>query len=165
MRLLLLLLLCCLLLSAKKSGRKRKGKKKQRLQVDAAGRLQSAHAGMLSPRNMSFLPAQRKQLARDGFAFFPSLLSPSEINYFRPHLVNATLDAYRACLNCESNDDLHDEACRGCERTRSTPQTQQKSFIRAKNLHRRNAVVNELVRSKRLAEVAARYLGVDAVRL
>ena len=136
------------------------------MEVGADGRMQAgARAGKLSPGNVSVSPAQQKQLSRDGFAFMPSLLSPEEVAYFRPHLVNATLDAYEACLKCDSNEDLHDEVCRGCERTRRTPASQRKSFIRVKKLHRRNPVVKELVQSRRLAEVAARYLGVDAVRL
>ena len=100
----------------------------------------------------------RRKLWRDGFVRLPQLLPQDLVTRLRPGVVSAARAAHARCLQCTSNDDLHDAACLGCERTAITPPSFPKSFVKAKNLHRRHRVVAQLVSSPRLAHLAARLL-------
>jgi ectoine hydroxylase-related dioxygenase (phytanoyl-CoA dioxygenase family) len=109
--------------------------------------------------------AARKELRQAGFVRYPSLLNVEELDAYRTPVIEAAELIVVRCSECLTMDDLTDAGCRGCERTRSTPTSQRKSFSKSKNLHRIDKRVRELVTSPRLAKVAAELLNTPAVRL
>eukprot|EP01047_Picozoa_sp_COSAG01_P067821 COSAG01_NODE_9657_length_2378_cov_2.215007_2_plen_252_part_00 len=111
--------------------------------------------------------ALSKRLFRDGHVHIGQVLSADEIRMYRPHILRSALQQAHDCeANCDSGDDPLDERCRGCDRTRQTPKSMPKSFIKARNLHRHDAGAAKLVLSSRLAALAASALGTQAdVRL
>lgn len=68
------------------------------------------------------------------------------------------------CAHCDSPNDITDTVCRGCDRTRATPHLE-KSFHKARNLHRVSSVCAAVANSKYLQAIAARLLNVSRVQL
>ena len=120
----------------------------------------------------------RKHLWRDGFVRLPGLVPAVELVATRAHIINATRAQVARCSLCANADDIGDAACLGCARTRATPASFPKSFVRAKNLHRGRGAnegsaaaaetskeaeqlraVRALLLSPRLARTAASLLG------
>lgn len=127
------------------------------------------NAGILQSINSSssYTPGTElnAQIRENGFAQVRSLLSPAEMKQFRPHVIYTTLElAYKCETYCVDKDDPLDEQCRGCERTQSTPASLPKSFVKVRNLHRQDPAVARLVKSPRIAALAAQALGTKAVR-
>jgi ectoine hydroxylase-related dioxygenase (phytanoyl-CoA dioxygenase family) len=87
------------------------------------------------------------RFAENGFIRLPGLLSPATVRHFEPTITAEVL---------RLNDNLRPLAERD---------TYSRAFLQVTNLWRHNETVGQLVRSRRLARVAARLLGVDGVRL
>jgi hypothetical protein len=87
------------------------------------------------------------RLASDGFVRLPQLLSPAVIEHFEPTITEQLIELNTMRLPLDERD------------------TYNRAFLQVMNLWRHDDRVGRLVRSPRLAEVAARLLGVDGVRL
>lgn len=87
------------------------------------------------------------RLGRDGFVRLKGLLSPETVGAFEPTITGEVLRLNTMHLPMEE---------RG---------TYDKAFLQVTNLWRHNSLVSRLVHSRRIAQVAARLLGVDGVRL
>jgi ectoine hydroxylase-related dioxygenase (phytanoyl-CoA dioxygenase family) len=87
------------------------------------------------------------RFAEDGFIRLPGVLSPAIVEHFEPTITGEVL---------RLNHDLRPLAARD---------TYSRAFLQVTNLWRHNGTVSQLVHSRRLAQVAARLLGVDGVRL
>jgi ectoine hydroxylase-related dioxygenase (phytanoyl-CoA dioxygenase family) len=85
--------------------------------------------------------------AHDGFAHLSNVLSPETIRHFEPTVTDEVIRLNTQHLPLEQ---------RG---------TYGKAFLQVTNLWEHNETVRDLVYSKRLAGIAARLLGVHAVRL
>jgi ectoine hydroxylase-related dioxygenase (phytanoyl-CoA dioxygenase family) len=89
----------------------------------------------------------RARLSVDGYIRLPQLLSPAAIEHFEPTITKRLIDLNTMHLPMEERD------------------TYNRAFLQVTNLWRHDETVQRLVHSRRLAEVAARLLGVDGVRL
>ena len=105
-------------------------------------------------------------LRRAGHLRVSGLLSQDEAAAFRPAVISTALRLAHECeTECHSTGDPLDDKCRGCERTAATPAHAEKSFVKARNLHRHSAAVAKLVSSPRVAALASAALGGKTVRL
>jgi ectoine hydroxylase-related dioxygenase (phytanoyl-CoA dioxygenase family) len=94
------------------------------------------------------LPADAPdRLAEDGFVRLPGVLSADTVRHFEPTITGEVLRLNTMQLPMEERD------------------TYNRAFLQVTNLWRHNDLVSRLVHSRRLAQVAARLLGVDGVRL
>src|SRR6201999_3828836 len=87
------------------------------------------------------------RFAADGFVRLPGLLSEPTVRHFEPTITSEVLR-------------LNAERVPLAERD-----TYSRAFLQVTNLWRHNESVRTLVYSRRLAQVAARLLGVDGARL
>jgi ectoine hydroxylase-related dioxygenase (phytanoyl-CoA dioxygenase family) len=87
------------------------------------------------------------RLDRDGFVRLQGVLSPATIAHFEPAVTKAVLDLNTNRRPLEERD------------------TYDRAFLQVTNLWQQADAARELVGSPRVAEVAARLLGVPAVRL
>lgn len=85
--------------------------------------------------------------AHDGFVHLPDVLSPDIIEHFEPTVTDEVIRLNTQHLPLEKRN------------------TYGKAFVQVTNLWEHHAAVRDLVYSKRLAGIAARLLGVHAVRL
>jgi ectoine hydroxylase-related dioxygenase (phytanoyl-CoA dioxygenase family) len=94
------------------------------------------------------LPADAiERITADGFVRLAQLLSPGTIADFEPTITELLLELNTMHLPLAERD------------------TYNRAFLQVMNLWRHSQAVQRLVHSRRLAEVAARLLGVDGVRL
>jgi ectoine hydroxylase-related dioxygenase (phytanoyl-CoA dioxygenase family) len=87
------------------------------------------------------------RFAADGFIRLPGLLSPATVHHFEPTVTGEVLRLDPQHVPLAERD------------------TYSRAFLQVTNLWERNESVRRLVHSRRLAQVAARLLDVDGVRL
>jgi ectoine hydroxylase-related dioxygenase (phytanoyl-CoA dioxygenase family) len=94
------------------------------------------------------LPASaRRDFDADGFVHLPGVLSAPALARYEPAITGKVIELNTLHLPMEERS------------------TYQKAFLQIENLWRHDALVRELVFSRRLARIAAELLGVDGVRL
>jgi ectoine hydroxylase-related dioxygenase (phytanoyl-CoA dioxygenase family) len=94
------------------------------------------------------LPADAaERIAADGFIRLPQLLSPETVTHFEPTITQLLIDLNTMHIPLAERD------------------TYNRAFLQVMNLWQHAEAVKRLVHSRRLAQVAARLLGVDGVRL
>ena len=87
------------------------------------------------------------RISADGYVRLPQLLSPATVAHFEPTITELLIDLNTMRIPMAERD------------------TYNRAFLQVMNLWRHAETVKQLVHSRRLAEVAARLLGVDGVRL
>jgi ectoine hydroxylase-related dioxygenase (phytanoyl-CoA dioxygenase family) len=85
--------------------------------------------------------------SKQGFVKLPNVLSADSIARYEPEITAKVIELNTMHLSMEERS------------------TYDKAFLQVGNLWRHSAIVEELVRSKRLARLAAELLGVEGVRL
>lgn len=111
--------------------------------------------------------AIHSEIGDTGFVLLSGVLPAAEVAAVRSEVLLRAERFQTSCDGCSQLqvDDLHNQVCQGCQRHRDTPDRTPKSFERARNIHRRSAALQRLVRSPAIAGLAAAALGVEAVRL
>lgn len=109
----------------------------------------------------------RHRVQRDGFARLKQLLPKEQMGPFAKAVQVETEAFTRRCKTCSVDDvnDIQNNNCQGCQVHDTTPAGTTKSFLRARNVHRKNSLIRKTVMSPSVAGVAATALGVDKVRL
>lgn len=116
--------------------------------------------------NSRHLKRESAELWGTGYVRLPQLIT--DVGALRKACTESAKRMHIACkTRCTEpeKDDPRNEMCRSCDQTVETPLATPKSFLKARNIHRRYSVVKHLAESQHLATVASELLSVTGVRL
>eukprot|EP00041_Stephanoeca_diplocostata_P016691 m.329838 g.329838 ORF g.329838 m.329838 type:complete len:413 (-) comp20450_c1_seq27:606-1844(-) len=99
-----------------------------------------------------------------GHVTIPGMLTPKVVSLLSPSIESTGMAIVNECARCDSPNDITDHICRGCDRTRETSMVE-KSFHKARNLHRVSDVCAAVANSRYLHTIAAKLLNVSRVQL